>query len=164
MTRRHVRGHAEFGERQKGAASVAPAVETREGEGEFVGRAQPGDDGAEDAVGEDLPCPLFVFRITRTVDAFLRHLINMQPVPGTVSISSNYFVEHDPPQSPHSRKRLSRANLVRRRVGVSVQSSSLTIAKSKLAGIIWLFALLLVYRPRLPTQISLEPRQENHDQ
>ena len=116
MTRRLVRGHAEFGERQKGAASVAPAVETREGEGEFVGRAQPGDDGAEDAVGEDLPCPLFVFRITRTVDAFLRHLINMQPVPGTVSISSNYFVEHDPPQSPHSRKRLSRANLVRRKV------------------------------------------------
>lgn len=77
-----------------------------------MGRAQPGDDVAEDAVCQGVPSPLFVFCITRTVDAFMGLLhfsISVQPIPQIVSISSNYFVEHDLPQSSHNRKRLSRA-------------------------------------------------------
>ena len=44
------------------------------------------------------PTPLFVFRIERTVEAFTQlfhSLLGMQPVPGTVGISFNYFLEHD---------------------------------------------------------------------
>ena len=44
------------------------------------------------------PTPLFVFRIARTMAEFiqlLHFLLDMQPVPRTVSISFNYFLEHD---------------------------------------------------------------------
>ena len=48
------------------------------------------------------PTPLFVFRIVQTRDAFMQFLyflLDMQPVPRTVSISFNYFLEHDLPPS-----------------------------------------------------------------
>ena len=44
------------------------------------------------------PTPLFVFRIERTVitfTQFLQFLLGMQPVPRTVGILFNYFLEHD---------------------------------------------------------------------
>ena len=46
------------------------------------------------------PTPLFVFRIVQTVEAFVQlinFLLGMQPVPRTVGISFNYFLEHDLP-------------------------------------------------------------------
>ena len=47
------------------------------------------------------PTPLFVLRIARTIDAFiqlLQFLLDMQPVPPTVSISFNYILEHNLPE------------------------------------------------------------------
>ena len=43
------------------------------------------------------PTPLFVFRIIQTIEAFeqlLHFLLSMHPVPRTVGISFNYFLEH----------------------------------------------------------------------
>ena len=46
------------------------------------------------------PTPLHVFRVARNFEAFLRviiFLLGMDPVPRTVSVSFNYFLEHNFP-------------------------------------------------------------------